>query len=42
MRDQLQAPKPGGLAEDQAMALVNEAERATRARGSVRFSTATR
>jgi hypothetical protein len=32
LREQLQAAKPGSLTEDEAMTLVNEAKRATRAR----------
>jgi hypothetical protein len=32
LRDQVAAAKPGGLTEDEAMALVDEAKRATRAR----------
>ena len=32
LRDQLRAARPGSLAEDEAMDLVNEARRATRAR----------
>ncbi len=32
LRDQLQGAKPGSLAEDEAMALVDEAKRATRSR----------
>lgn len=32
LRDQLQAAKAGNLTEDEAMDLVNEAKRATRAR----------
>ena len=31
LRDQLRAAKPGGLSEDEAMDLVHEARRATRA-----------
>lgn len=32
LREQLQAAKPGSLAEDEAMNLVNEAKRGTRVR----------
>ncbi len=31
LREQLQAAKPGSLTEDEAMSLVNQAKRATRA-----------